>query len=225
MMNEPTYDWPGWPLKENPFGKEFDIHARERMIAGSKELLPFIKKYRTEIGKTILEVGPFFNPLITPEGFPEKGTHIFYWENDRHVLEWIAKKYPQASPIYCDLNSIAGDSFLVLKKRTQELLQKIAGKEKFDAVIVSHVFNYIEYKLFLIILKDFIKKDGIVMTNNVVDYGLPAYFSRTRPKSIPETIASVQEAGYHILEKKILPPKNPTAQKHDRLIIIAQNGN
>jgi hypothetical protein len=46
-MNDSKFlDWPGWPLDNNPYGDEFDLSARKRMLAGSQMLFPFLKKYK-----------------------------------------------------------------------------------------------------------------------------------------------------------------------------------
>ena len=50
-------------------------------------LLPLIKKYKENLGNVILEIGPFFNPLITPKDFSK--TKIFYWENDYNVIRYL----------------------------------------------------------------------------------------------------------------------------------------
>jgi len=93
MKTYKDYDWPGWSLKDNLYGEDFDFAARQRMIKGSEELKSSLKKYEKNLGKVILEVGPFFNPLI----LPEKGSSVkvFYWENDPHVVKWINEKKPQ----------------------------------------------------------------------------------------------------------------------------------
>jgi len=49
--NNLKYNWPGWLLNKNPYGDEFDLEARKRMVEGSKLLLPFIRKYNKKIGK------------------------------------------------------------------------------------------------------------------------------------------------------------------------------
>ncbi len=218
------YNWPGWPLEENPHGGDFDIEARKRMITGSQMLSPFLKKYRKNMGNIILEVGPFFNPLVTPEEFPN--SQIFYWENDYHVLKYHNNKYKKDSvyPIFCDLNQIEGNSFLKLKLETQKAFKKLHLKKiSFDSVVVSHVLNYIDYKLFLMVLKEFIKKDGLIFINNVVDYGLPAFFSDRRPKSIPEILKTIREIGYKIIEKETFDSPDKKHQKNKRLILVAKN--
>lgn len=218
------FDWPGWPLDNNPHGEEFDLPARQRMLAGSQMLFPFLKKHKRNMGNVILEVGPFFRPLITPKEFPK--AKIFFWENDYHVLKHIKNNYPEKNvyPIFCDLNTIEGNSFLKLKLETKKQFTKFGLKKvSFDSVAICHVFNYIDYKLFLIVLKEFIKKGGLIFINNVIGYGLPAFFSERRPKSIPETIRTVKETGYDIIEKKIFESPDKIHQKNKRLILVAKS--
>ncbi|MFH0905533.1 MAG: hypothetical protein V1826_02325 [bacterium] len=214
------YDWPGWPLNDNPYGSDFDLPARKRMIAGSRQLWPLIQKYKNRLGTNLLEVGPFFNPLITPKEFP-KG-RIFYWENDRHVLKWLPRQYPGTAPIYCDLNKVEGISALRLKMETLKRFLKFKTKSiRFDAVVASHVLNYIDYRLFLLTLKGFIKPGGLLFINNVVNYGLPPFFSDKRPHSIVETLQTIRDAGYSILESRTIKSVHPR-QKNKRLLVVAQ---
>jgi len=219
-----NYDWPGWPLESNPFGEEFDLEARKRMVNGSQLLKPFIKKYESRLGKVVLEVGPFFNPLIIARELKNKT--VFYWENDRHVLKWLGNNFNghNSFPIYCDLNKIEGNSILKLKMETEKYFKKQKlNKVEFDSIISSHVFNYIDYKLFLMIIKDFLKKQGLLFINNVVDYGLSMFFSDKRPVSISATLKTLEETGYKILEKKIFESPDKKHQKNKRLIVVAQN--
>lgn len=176
------------------------------------------------MGGIILEVGPFFKPLVTPKDFPK--AKIFYWENDHHVLKYIKNIYPKKNvyPIFCDLNRIEGNSLLKLKMETQRQFAELGLKKvSFDSVVISHLLNYIDYKLFLIVLKELVRKNGLIFVNNVVNYGLPAFFSEKRPKSIPETIRAVKETGYNILEKKIFESPDKKCQKNKRLILVAES--
>ena len=217
-------NWPGWPLENNPYGDDFDLEARKRMVKGSKMLLPLIKKYKENLGNVILEIGPFFNPLITPKDFSKK--KIFYWENDYNVIRYLKNIYQKKEiyPIFSDLNKIEGNSFLKLKLESQKNFKSFkTNKISFDSVIISHVFNYIDYRLFLMTLKEFIKKDGLIFINNVIDYGLPTFFSEKRPKSIQETIKILKETGYTTIEKQIIDSSNKKHQKNKRLIIVAKS--
>lgn len=175
------------------------------------------------MGKTVLEVGPFFNALVTPKRFPN--TVIVYWENDRHVLEWFAKKENGKTvyPLYCDLNNIEGESLIKLKKQTQQIFEQLNRKQiAFDSVVISHVFNYIDYKLFLVVLKDFLKEGALVFLNNVIEYGLPPFFSKKRPLNNNEIFQTFQEMGYEIIEKKFFPSPKKN-MKNKRLILVARN--
>lgn len=226
MSDFKEFNWPGWPLEDNPHGGEFDSAARKRMLAGGQMLVPFLDKYKKDMGGNILEIGPFFHPLITPEGFPR--ANIFYWENDYHVLEYFNSKYKDMSvyPIHCDLNKIEGNSLMKLKLETQKYFQSInLATISFDSVVLSHVLNYVDYKFLLLVLKEFIKLKGLVFINNVVDYGLPAFFSDQRPTSISDTIKAVEESGYKIVEKEIFKSSNKKHQKNKRLIIVARSCN
>ncbi|MDA3856092.1 MAG: hypothetical protein PF569_07580 [Candidatus Woesearchaeota archaeon] len=219
-----NYEWPGWPLKDDPHGIDFDLDARKRMVGGSELLLPFIYKYRNGVCNAILEIGPFFNPLITTKNFPNK--NICYWENDRHVLKWLPKfnNSELVKPIYCDLKEIEGDSLITLQQETFKYFKEVKNtSNKFDFVIISQVLNYVDYKLFLLILKSFVKKDGLIFINNVVEHGLPDYFSDKRPKSIKETIEILEHIGYEILEKDIIATQYPDSQKKDRVILVVKN--
>lgn len=216
------YDWPGWRLKDNPYGEDFDFSARRRMVGGSLMILPYLKKYGDKLGDVILEVGPFFNPLINKNSFSDKT--IIYWENDKYVLKWLReKKQKGVYPFYCDLNRIEGPSFLNLKIETEKILNELGKKKGFDSVVVSHVLNYIDYKLFFIVIKDFLRPGGLLFINNVVDYGLPVFFSSRKPKSNSEVIKTFNEIGYNVIEKKEIESPYLEHQKNKRLIIVAKN--
>ncbi len=217
-----NFDWPGWPLDNNPYGEQFDADARQRMFDGSNALVPFFKNYSSSMGSNILEVGPFFSPLITSEQYPE--ANIFYWENDHHVLKYLSKKYEYQSvyPIYCDFNRVQGDYILELRKETQRcFVDSNIKRPVFDSIIVSHVLNYSDYKLLFFLLKDFLRDGGLVFINNVVDYGLPEFFSEKRPESIEGTLDALDGFGYHILEQEILESPDAYHQKNKRLVLVA----
>jgi len=105
--------------------------------------------------------------------------------------------------IYCDLNKIEGNSLLKLRTETARILRARGCRQAlFDSVVISHVFNYIDYKMFLMVIREFLKKDGLIFINNVVDYGLPEFFSNKRPKSINDTLQTLNRTGYKMIEKK-----------------------
>ncbi|MFA6474563.1 MAG: hypothetical protein WCV85_06890, partial [Patescibacteria group bacterium] len=143
-----------------------------------------------------------------------------------HVLDWLRRHYAGQSvhAVFCDLNTIKGQSLLTLKNETQRYFKKNRkGKIRFDAVIASHVLNYIDYKLFLLVMKEFLKKNGLLIVNNVQDYGLPTFFSDNRPKDIDETLTILKQTGYVVVYKRIVPSADIEHQKYPRLIIVAKN--
>ena len=197
------YNWPGWPLSANPYESDFDEKARERMVKGGEELLPLLEKHSHKIGQRLLEAGPFFNPLVTPERFPNKA--IVYLDNDLHTVLWLKEK-KQGTVVYCDLNSIS----------------EFSAPEKFDTLVASQILNYIDYKKFLYESGGFLNPGGLLFINNVVDYGIPALFSRKRPLSIEETISQVEVSGYQIVEKKVLVSPDPDSQENPRLLLVGE---
>jgi hypothetical protein len=213
-------DWPGWPLEANPYGDEFDGEARRRMLTGSRLLRPYLAKYQVKADKAILEVGPFFIPLIVPDEFADSA--IFYWDNDVHALEWLAQNHRgQTFPIRCDLKEISERCDVV--SATAALLRDVCiGQEAFDSIIVSQVLNYVDFKSFLSIMRSVLHEDGYVFINNVVDYGLPPHFSEARPTSIPHTLEGIAEVGYSIVEYEVIDSPDTQHQPNQRLIAVAK---
>lgn len=174
QTKQKTYDWPGWSLADNTYDKEFDIAARKRMLEGSQDLLPYIKKYSANLGHIILEIGPFFNPLTVDELFRDK--LIFYWDNDKSVIDWLKNQNigKQIYPIQCDLNYL--NEPLLFAKTKQNFTNFKYNRISFESVIASQIFNYINYRKLLAILITTMKPGSLLFINNVVDYGLPAFF-------------------------------------------------
>ncbi len=203
MTTKLNFDWPGWRLSANPFGKDFDLAARKRMVKSSFMLAKILKKYKRERA-AVLEVGPFFNPLVTPTTFPN--CDIFYYENDVHALKWLQKKFGKTThPVYLDTE-------LIDKER----------KQLFDFVVVSQVFNYIDYKKFIRSIKCFLRKGSLIFINNVIDYGLPILFSQKRPKSIREMVGAFKKEEYEIIEKTVMNFPNKRYQKNKHLLLVAR---
>jgi hypothetical protein len=188
-------DWPGWRLIDNPFWREFDFDARKRMILGSAKLLPYIEHIKNSKGKHILEIGPFFNPLVTPETFP--GHHILYWENDPYVCKFLKEFFWEKVDIFsCDLG-------IYNENKTIELwgdLSKVLNQEhpEFEYVIMSHVLNYVDYRSLFIQLKHFLPKGATIFINHVVDYWIPKFFNHKRPKSSKELIDTLEKLWFMI---------------------------
>lgn len=222
------YEWQGWSIDRNEHGDDFDEAARERMVKGSECLLysPFLEKYCDAMGENILEVGPFFNPLIVPERFP--GKKIFFWENDPNVLRWLCKHHGASCyPIFCDLDDFRGERVTKLYAATRGQFRRSVGwggpdlGPQFSSVVASHLLNYIDYHSLLFILKTFLQRGALVFINNVVDYGLPRYFSEGRPRSSAETVGILKELGFVILEQVTEPVE--TSYGHERLLVVARH--
>ena len=213
-------NWPGWPLSSDPFGNEFDIDGRKRMIIGSRKMMILLKKYENRIWKFVLEIWPFFNPLITNSNLPN--STIVYRENDPYVLKTISKK--NAYAMYCDLKYINWDFITKLKKETNDIFESYwLTNHLFDSIVISQVFNYIDYKFLLFLLKAFIKPKWLIFVNNVTDYWLPFFFSDKKPKNIKEILNTLNVWWYKVIDKQILKSDFPEFQKNDRLILVAEN--
>lgn len=217
--NVDGFEWEGWPLELCDHDGEFDLAARRRMVEGGQALRRHLRRYRGQTGKYILEIGPFFNPLATQELFP--GATIFYWDNDPNVLRWLeTKESENTHAIPCDLSEIDNPSFLA---STRARLRQYAGVDrKFDTIIVSQVFNYIDYRALLQVLPVILEPEGLLFVNNVVDYGLPVFFSEHRPESIGATLAAIERSGFHLVAREIIPSSIPDKQKHPRLVAVAR---
>ncbi len=196
-----SYDWPGWPLENSPYGKEFDQEARHRMILGSQLLLPLMHKW--DVGTRALEVGPFFNPLLTPSQFPS--TDITFMENDPHVLRYLRESYPQTMVLAQDLDTLSSP---------------LLGS--YTAVVASHLLNYIDYKNFLKKVPYLLAESGYFFLNNSPHYGLSPFFSAQRPLTNEETIDAILAVGLEIKEYALLPTPDSKYQPQERLLLVAQ---
>ncbi len=192
-------NWPGWLLKDNPYGGEFDVEARQRMIRYSRLLLPFMEKY--DVGRTPLELGPFFNPVLISDLFP--GAEISYIDNDKYVVQYLAKRYPTAAVQLQNIDCLD-------------------YQKEHSAIVVSHLFNYINYRLLIRKMPDLLLPKGFFFLNNSPDYGLSPFFSAKRPRSNQEVIETVIKAGLKIKEYTILPSPNICHQPNERLLLVAQ---
>lgn len=205
--NVSEYDWPGWPLDHNPFGKDFDLAARERMVKGSRMLLPLLQKYG--LGKVVLEAGPFFVPLIVPS---DKRT-VIYADNDPFVVGYLRGKYPKAHGWKWDFQ---GEQELL-----PVLVQRL-GISGVDSILASHVLNYLDYSTFLQRMCHLLKEGGTLFLNHSTDYGLPPFFSSKRPKTNQEVVTSLEMIGFSLLETREIPTENLEIQPHPRLLLVAR---
>jgi len=210
-------DWPGWELSENKFGDEFDRAARIRMIVGSRQLLPFLFKHISALTGSILEIGPFFNPLLTCSELNHKlppDVNLTFLENDPHALQYLTDKGRKVLDI--DLNG----KDVKLKFKEEFRRCNFESAHKFNAIVLSQVLNYVDVYAIFALLKPFLATKGLLFINNVIDYGIPQLFSRNRPSSNDQIVQNVVTNGYVIYEEQCLAKifeKEPDL----RLIIVA----
>ena len=192
------YNWPGWSLSSNTFGKEFDLEARARMITGRDFFRLFISQFN--IGSSMLEIGPFFSPTIAADALPSSSS-IVYLENDRHALRQLRNQHrnnPSVAVIDGSIASIYADPKGVENARIRALLAKS------DSILLSQVINYIHYRLLVKEMSTSVRRGTLVLINNVVDYGLPSLFHESRPNSIAETVSLLKEHGADIVKLEVV---------------------
>lgn len=202
-------EWPGWPLSGNVYGDEFDEAARIRMILGSRKLIPYMLKYKSAFQRAILEIGPFFNPLLKQEALL---SHIAtshtttFIENDPHAVKWLRANY-DSKVIDIDLNHISGDSAL------------LGDVALFDVIVISQVMNYVDHRLLLACIYPVLSRGGLIFINNVINYGIPVLFSDKRPVSDHDIVAAAAQQGFAVLESQLLP-RQFEQEPADRLVLV-----
>jgi len=210
-------EWPGWSLSDNKYGAEFDKEARIRMVIGSRKLIPYILKYRHGLGDSLLEIGPFFNPLLRFSGLREflaEDASVTFLENDPNAVAWLRRNHP-CRILEIDMNSA---SF------TDDLQTKLASEtpgyaNSFNTIIISQVLNYIDHSLLFRSLFQVLRPGGLLFINNVINYGIPPLFSPKRPRSNKEIIKTAMETGYTVLERNTIP-KHFKNEPQRRLIVV-----
>jgi hypothetical protein len=215
-------EMPKWSLSDAGCIGLLDRPSRKRMIASCRRLLPYIRKYRCSLGEMILEIGPFFDPLVTPARFPHKT--LFYLDKEAHVLKYLKNKRMRNTHLIAhDLNRIYGNNYPEFKGKLLKALKRAnSNSDHFDSIVISQVFNYIDYKRFLFRIKKFLKRGGMMFFNNVTNCGAEHLFSKKRPRSVKETIEVFMVAGYQIVEKRTLKPVWKEFKKRNQLILIAK---
>lgn len=211
--------WPGWSEEHNPFGKKFSLNSRKRMVEGSQQLLPFFKKYYSQMGGIFLEYGPFFNPLLTPERFPNK--HIFFWERRYKVREFLRKAHGiKITALQAGFTNFKKSSLKALEKRTRNAIDAKCSKGSlFDSVVASQCFNYMDYRAFLSFVTRFCRNGTLLFANNAAGYGVREKFSKMGAQSNGETIEAIMGAGFKVIEKKFL---QVSGKKLERIIVVAR---
>ncbi len=216
--------WPGWSIGRKSYGDEFDLAARQRMIDASKRLLPLLKKYKSSIGDIILEVGPFFDPLIVPQQFP--GKKICYLDDDRHVIHWLRNNSNgDTSSIRYNLNRLSPTEQQKLKRSFRKTMSSLGtNRVVFDSIVVSQVLNYINFPQFSRAIGQYLKSGGLLFINNTIDYGIPALFSSTRPHNDQEIMDSFKKAGFKTVAHQTIPSAHQSHQKNDQLLLVLKKG-
>lgn len=235
----------GIALKHNPYGKSFDAAAKRRMVANSLRLLPLLEKNGSELGASVLEIGPFTDPLVTKGRFAHVKS-IFYCDVDRNVVDELRKIRPEAISICADASTqdvirevekFIGDeltfsatfqvragetiSLCFEKKVAEGVWNAISGfGGKFGAIVISQVLNYVDYKKMVSVARELLAEGGLLFVNNVVGNGIPELFSQKRPKSLEETVRGVARAGFEIIEKAVEKTKNPECPQEDRRLLL-----
>jgi len=213
-------EWPGWPLDDNQYGNDFDEHARVRMVLGGKSLIPYIIKYKDILGGHLLEIGPFFNPILVSDEIERaysKEKNVTFLENDRHALRWLSHTY-KANIFDIDIKD-NGFRDLLMKDIQVMANRDLDFKKKFDVILISQVLNYIDYSFLLECIFPILHNNGLLFINNVIDYGIPLLFSGKRPGSNQELRDTALKQGFLIVEEEIIASAFPE-QVNDRLIMI-----
>lgn len=196
-------------MSGNIYGDEFDEAARVRMIQGSRKLIPFMLKYKSAFDRAILEIGPFFNPLLKQEALISHiapGHITTFIENDPYAVKWLRANY-DSKVIDIDLNHIPGNNAL-------------SGEAAvFDVIVISQVMNYVDHRLLLACIYPVLSRGGLIFINNVINYGIPVLFSDKRPASDHDIRTAAVDQGFTVLESAQLP-RQFEQEPADRLILV-----
>jgi hypothetical protein len=211
-------EWPGWPLSENKYGHEFDEPARLRMIAGSKVLIPYIKRRLPLMNGPVLEVGPFFNPLLLDEeirGAFASDDQLYFLENDEFAIDWLLGRIGCGNVINLDMNHQSFD-----REFYRALFRNEASvKPFFDSILISQVLNYVNYQNLLSMFYPVLRSKGMLFINNVIGFGIPQLFSDARPGSNNEIVEAAKKIGF-VIDTFDLVPRQFEKEPEDRLILL-----
>ena len=200
------------------YGKEFDDAAKGRMISGCRMLAPWLDETLSVAGRTCIEFGPFRNPLLEPKRMP--GASITYVDGDAQVIAELREMHrsnPSIKTFCADLNSPIPLSVRLLASEHQGPAVPL----KFDVLVASQIINYIDYGKFLEEITKLASRDAFLFLNNVIDYGIPELFSKHRPKSDCEVIATLKRLGWTI-ERQVSVPSQFVQKEQPRLLVMAK---
>lgn len=196
-------DWPGWSVENNPYGLEFDAAARARMIAASALIEPILARYLP--AKRAVEIGPLFNPHITPANNPGERIYI---EKDDHAARWL-RQY--GISIRFDLASLPDHA----------ALNYTIAPHSVDLIVVSHVLNYVDYTRCIDYCAEVLRPGGHLIISNITNHGAPDHFSKKRPKRMSDIIGYARQK-HDIVERHIFPSEEPRHQTNKTLIMVAR---
>ena len=195
--------------------KEFNLSARHRMIMGSRMLLPMLKKYLWwQIQGKVIEFGPFVNPLVTPT---ENGLwhtaflNITYYDNEPRALAYLNDRF----------NKFPQKPIITVCGNFKDIDKNLTGR-KYDYMIMSQIFNYMDFRAFFQKAREHLNKNGLIFINNVADYGIPEYFapSGKRPESDEDVLWAAKELGFEIVEHECIQSIDPSHQIAPRLLAV-----
>jgi hypothetical protein len=189
------------------------------MVAGQSPLRTRLLEHRSLLRGNVLEVGPFFTLLVTRSCIPEAS--VMYWENDPDALVWLSRTYAtnnSTDVIPMDVGS--ADTPGCLDSTDARLRARNAIT--FDVVVLSQVMNYVDYRMLLGVVAALLRPGGLLAVNNVVNYGLPLFFSHARPGSVSETINVVKDGGFSVFSSDVSPAETEAQGGEPRLVLLAE---
>jgi len=155
--------------------REENSHAMRRY--GYDNALKLIQRHAhlLKAGKTVLELGPFTNPL-GPE-FGQK-IHWLVWEYDSVAANQIAREIspqgPKRTVFHIDLNTLSKSRWETFLKENETQLKAENAQTEIGAAIFSSVLNYVNYRVVLKNVIERIEDKGLlIIANSEIAVGLP----------------------------------------------------
>lgn len=191
-------DHPFKPFFEGDEGKK----AYKRMVSGSLELEPFLEMIISQ-GR-VMEVGPFYDPLITKEKYPN--CEIVYIDRDNQALKFLESEKVRTR--YFEFG-LSADSDL------NDLSEQ-------DYIVTSHIVNHVGLPHLVNTLKTRLKVGGYLFMNESIDYGGDGIMHEDRPKTIDQILDYLRSNGFITVVYRIIPTSNPIPQPNPRLVVVAR---
>jgi hypothetical protein len=165
------------------------------MEAGARRLLPIIDRYRAELGRAVLELGPNKHPLMTPESHDGL---IVYVEVSEPCIEFLQRTFERAVTVRFDLNEAWSGG----TNRFAEAVAAALGPDAvpFDVVIVSQILNYVDFRRVLEACGQMVSPGALVFVNNIMNHGLVSHLHEHRPQSLRDLVDVATELGFETIE-------------------------